>query len=203
MANCCTGPAPTCCKINVIGTSGTVKITYTIGTTINYVVAEVGDPVYIAKESTNVSFTTLSGNATATSTCLSLTNLPAACYLISWESFGLTQEDNLDMVFDRAILGSTLIPITSTPYYHEEASRLLGDWIQALNDSRMIPTAWRVVDSTRGTKHFYLIVKITSAEQFAVRITNPAGAHQLRIIGTLSACLPTGYTAYVPPMILT
>ena len=120
------------CLITVTGTSGVIRINYTISGTPYTIETSIGS-FYIDDTATDVTYTTLSGDLIATdSGCLTpaISELPANCYLISWDFVG-TEYNTANAIFlGYGPGGEITIPDTSFPnsnYSLVDAINNLGD----------------------------------------------------------------------------
>lgn len=186
------------CNITIGGTSGSVLITYTLSgktTTIN---APFGTTQIIDDASTDITYTTLSGNATASSGCVTITAVAQGCYKYSWETIGNNNDEANGMVFDGVDFNGTLISVTETPYTDGAGYINLATVINDLSDSRITVISGKMELSTRSSMNNYMIVKVTGAVIPTIRITDPLYSHHLYLKGTIQAdCdLPAGYTEF-------
>ena len=70
------------CSVTTGGTNGTLRIDYDLAGDHNVLFSTYGDVIWIDDTATNVTYTTLTGDVTASSGCLTITALPKICYLV-------------------------------------------------------------------------------------------------------------------------
>jgi hypothetical protein len=73
------------CLISITGTTGSVHIQFVQGGHTNSIYASVGDSAYIPDGIAAATFTSLEGDATASSSCATLTEVPKKLYQFSWQ----------------------------------------------------------------------------------------------------------------------
>lgn len=190
------------CAITIGGTTGSVVINYTLSATAHSMTAIHGETIYINDAATAITYTTVSGNATASSGCVTITSLPVTCYTIDWvintsvsgfNGFGYSA--TTDTTFDAILLDSTVVPITSVALT-ELTPNTLTSAINALGDARISAVASKKV-SNDGNIEFYIIVQVTGTYLPSVRM-NATNSHKMYLKGVVSAdCTPTGYDEIV------
>lgn len=179
------------CQINITGTTGSVLIKYKLGSTSNLINASIGDAVYISSTSTNVTYTTISGDAIGASGCVSISSLASTCYLFEWQSpgFGCSTGD----IFNAIILGATTSSITDVPF--SSSYNNLSDALIALSNSNITPASGKITVNSNGTFNNHLIITILGTDIPMLRVVNPTTTFNSYLIGTTSSCIPSGYTA--------
>ena len=190
------------CAITIGGTSGSVVINYLLGAVAHTMTGSFGETIYINDTATAITYTNVSGDATASSVCVTITNLPTTCYIFDWSintvvvgCDGFSYVPASDYTFDAVLLDSTVVPLTSTSY-SEVSSTVLAQAINDLNDSRVEAVATKVTSGT-GTREMYLIVKVTGTYVPQIRVNATIGNHKLYLKGTVTVdCIPNGYTAF-------
>jgi len=186
------------CLITVTGTSGVIRINYTISA-IPYTIETSIGSFYIDDTATDVTYTTLSGDLIAAdSGCLTpaIAELPANCYLISWS--GITASG---YVIDRVYLGyetgGFVIPDTPFP---NSLYNLVESINNADNDSVKvigIKTSW---NNTLENFSCAYLLKVLGTEPPNLRVRNADDTERIYIHGVLQPdCLPiTGFTIVDP-----
>lgn len=176
------------CQIDIIGTSGSVRVTYTVGTTENTLTANVGEPVYIDDTATNVYFTRLSGDASAYTECIGITELPLTYYMFEWESTGIPK----NFIFDGLILGDDTLTIEDVPYDLIDVSKLATS-INSIYNYRIKAVSGKVeIVTPRNTGSIYFQVKVIGYDIPYLRIRNEGTPFYLYLI-------PTSMPPFIPP----
>jgi hypothetical protein len=188
------------CVVSVGGTSGNVLIKYTLGSEITTIVP-FGEDIFIDDAATDITYTTLSGDATASSGCLTITDLPAVCYSMEWESTGNAST----YYFEAVILGVDEITFDDVEF----DLRSLEDLASAINnagDDRVKAVAgWTDEDIARLGAFHYINLRIIGEDVPYLRIRNDGTSFYLYIKGVSTSCTPgVDYTTYeicdpVPP----
>ncbi len=183
------------CLITLAGTSGTIRINYTQDSVQNVITTAYGvAPIYIDDTATDITYTTLSGDVTASSGCVTITELPITCYKFTYDRLrGDTTE--YDSKFDAVVIGSTVYDITDV----SDKSAYLGDLIQAINvtldndDIKIV--AMYGVNLTDDYQRIDLIMKVVGSDIPMLRIKSPNNSYSF-LIGTVSVdCIPTDFIA--------
>ena len=103
------------CLVTISGTSGTLKLNYTLSSVAYSIETGIGT-LYIESTATpgSITYTTLSGDAIATSSCLTITSAPLVCSTLSWDGNITASGYNANGI----LIGTAVIPISSTgwPY---------------------------------------------------------------------------------------
>ncbi len=176
------------CLITVSGTSGEVEVKYNIGITPYSVIAGVGT-FYIEDTATDVTYTTLYGDASADSICLIVTNTPFICYKFFWKGV-----QSPGYKFDAVLLGAEIIPITEVAFPYTNVN--LAAAINNLNDNRIKVVQYKVTvafDSSEPSAGTYeYIVKSTEAEPPQLRIQNADDTGYIYLHAESSTCTMTG-----------
>lgn len=184
------------CLITVSGTSGEVYIKYTLSGNENSITSGIGT-VFIDDSATDITYTTLSGDATAASGCVTITELPITCYLFSWESMRPFKTFSDTLQCDAVILGSEVIDINEVDISRVKSWKELGSSIQQLGDVRLVPSSGKYTASDRYSINTYFILKVISTEVPKLRIKNKYEDHILYIEPTVSGdCVPSGYDIF-------
>lgn len=181
------------CAITLGGSSGSLIINYILGSNANTVTANFGDSVYIDTTATAVTYTTLTGNLTASSGCLTITGITQICYEFDWES--TSGIDPLALVFNNVILDTTPVSISSTGYNGNFSITGIITSIKTLADPRIQLMSYKTAASGRGTTNNNLIIKIVGNYIPTLQVNNPGQSHNFYLQSTVaSACVPSGYT---------
>ena len=177
------------CLITVTGTSGVIRINYTISGIPYSIETSIGS-FYIDDTATDVTYTTLSGDLIAAdSGCLTpaIADLPASCYLVSWSGISAP-----GYIIDRVYLGYETggFTIPDTPF--PDADYDLVDSINnADNDSVKvigINTSWNRTLKTYSSAY---LLKVLGNQPPNLRVRNADDSGYIYIHGVLQAdCLP-------------
>lgn len=187
------------CLITTGGTSGTFRLDYDLGATHVVSYYNYGDPIYIDDTATDVTYTTLTGDVTAASGCVTITALVQTCYKLSYERLKANNEDDPTSNFDAIILGATVVPFTDPV---SDRFVYMGFLINQVNyvmaDPTLKFTSYKVSDSiSDGYGQIDLILQVIGSEIPELRIESPNG-NLSYIKGTVSAdCEPSGYTSII------
>ena len=177
------------CLVTVSGTSGEVFIKYTdSGSVDRYLRAGLGQ-LYLDDNGTDYEWSTLSGDAAAASGCITLTEVPIVCHLISWQR--LLVDEISDAKVDAILLDDTVYEF-STSYTFPRSQAKIADAINSLNESDFKAVAFKQVTASNKSEYF-LIIKVRGDKVPKLRITNEAGTHFMYLIGEASSCLPAEY----------
>lgn len=188
------------CLVSITGTSGSVQLNYLLSGIPQLMTGNVGDSIYINDIATSVTYTTLSGDAVASSLCETITALPQTCYIFSWGLNGIPYSPSIigflqdaQFNFTGVGLNDSFVSIPSTPYTAYTPDALAYE-INSLNNPLIEAVAKMTIFTTNRKEHF-LIVKTTSTTIPELRITNSFGEHLLYLKGVVTLdCLPSGYT---------
>lgn len=185
------------CLITVSGTSGEVLIRYTLSGNENEIRSGIGN-VYIDDTASSISYTTLSGDAIATSGCVTITELNSVCYKFSWETFRITDRLYSDtLYFDQLNLGGEDIAINPTNLSESFSWKKLGSSISQLGNNRISVIAGLQTPSGRSTAIQNIIVRVIDGAPF-LRIKNKYTTNlELILLGVETVdCIPTGYDTF-------
>ena len=191
------------CLITISGTSGSVVLNYTLNVNKESQTASIGDVIYIDSTATAVTYTTVNGDAIASSGCLTVTALPFACHEVSWETNDiLVRTPPITFKFDAVLLDDEVLTLPTTSNYDRYSLDTLASNINNIGDDRIKAVAGKGVDSNRNTINFYLILQVKGTMIPWLRIKNedtglPRAAEYLYLKGVTAAdCSPSGYTLY-------
>ncbi len=164
------------CDVVITGTSGSVTIFYTLGTSINTITANVGDTVYIPKSAIDVSYITNSGDAEPDTSCLVIGKSDFACYQFAWEIGSLGEPPLDDSEFVTVYVGTTEFNI-SAPYATyfggigpNVSAEPLADAINAIGSPLITSVCYR----DDGLNSF-IIVRSVGTDVPKIKIHNPTG----------------------------
>jgi len=182
------------CLITVSGTSGVIRIDYTISGTPYSIQTSIGS-FYIDDTATDVTYTTLSGDLIATdSGCLTpaIAELPASCYLISWENLPIT-----GYIANAVLLGQDTITISDTTFPNSKL--VIVDSINGADSNNVKVVGYLFSSVGLNTVSSYLL-KVLGSELPILRVRNSNNTEFIYIHGVLQAdCLPIeGYTIVDP-----
>lgn len=178
------------CLITISGTSGEVVIKYKIGGTDYTIRANIGT-LYIEDTATDVTYTTISGDAIASSGCLTINALPFTCYEIVYG--GLTA---INHQYDKLEFDSK----TYTLNDGIEFPKNIYDFIDEVNDlgiDDMKITHFKIDDtvSLYPPYAYRVIFRMIGAFPPTLTILNNDTNSELLIVGKPTSCSPVGYTA--------
>ena len=180
------------CLVTISGSSGLLKLNYTISAVAYSIETGVGT-LYIESTATGVTYTTLSGNVTAASSCLTITAAPSVCNLLMWK--GLST-DPQGYVADAIILGSETTLITETSWPNSRST--LIDSINNLSYDKVKVIGYK----TGGNYDFetYYILRTLGIDTPILRVRNFDSTGYIYIPSTLLAdcTLPSGYDLITP-----
>lgn len=186
------------CLITIGGTSGSVQINFTLAGVPNTINAGFGTTQYIEDTATAITWSTISGDATASSACVTIVHLTVGCYLYSWETIGNSNTEANSMVFDGIEFNNVLTAIPELDYTNGEGYTGLASLLTDLQDNRLKVMSGKRVMSTRSSLNNYMILQIVGSVIPMIRITDPLYSHHLYLKGTLQTdcTTPVGYTEY-------
>jgi len=183
------------CLVTISGTSGILKLNYTISAVAYSIETGIGT-LYIESTATSVTYTTLSGDAIATSSCLTITAAAAVCNLLMWK--GITAPG---YVADAIILGSetNIIPDTIWP----DNGYLLIDNINKLSYDKLKVIGYKEGSSFINnifTYDSYYILRVLGSDTPQLRVRNADSTSYIYIQGSLLAncTMPSDYQSITP-----
>ena len=186
------------CLITVTGTSGVIRINYTISAIPYSIETSIGS-FYIDDTATDVTYTTLSGDLIAAdSGCLTpaIADLPASCYLVSWSEISAP-----GYIIDRVYLGYETggFTIADTPFPNSRYT--LVDSINNADDDSVkvigIKVSWDPLFENFSCAY---LLKVLGNQPPNLRVRNADSTQEIYIHGVLQAdCLPIpGFTIVDP-----
>ena len=185
------------CLITVSGTSGVIRINYTISGTPYTIETSIGS-FYIDDTATNVTYTTLSGDLIATDAgCLTpaIAELPANCYRVFWKGIST---DNYKII--EIILGAEIITIPDTNFPLSSSS-FIGNVNNLGNDNvKVIGYKFNFLPTSIQNVEYYYILKVLGPDAPILKIRNADDTGYIYIYGELQTdCLPqAGYVIIDP-----
>lgn len=179
------------CLISITGTSGTIRLNYTLSGT-PYVIETSKGSLYIESTATSVTYTTLEGDLVASSSCLTVTNLPSSCYTISWNNINTN-----GYVINAIILGATTISIPSISFPNS-TFELVSAINNLYNDKVKVVGHKFVTEAGTYQYNNSYIFKVLGADIPILRLYNSTTNTYLYIYGVASSCTISEYTQVVP-----
>ena len=151
---------------------------------------------YIEDTATDVTYTTLSGDLTASSLCLTITEAAPYCYKIVWKDLLTT-----GYVVDSILLGEDTINIIDTSF--PDSKTLLVDNINNANDDRVKVIGYnyyKTISNSIITYNSAYILKVLGTEVPILKVKNSDNSAYMYFHGELQGdCLPqTGFTIVDP-----
>lgn len=186
------------CLVTISGTSGLLKLNYTLSSVAYSIETGVGT-LYIESTATGVTYTTLSGNVTAASLCLTITAAPSVCNLLMWK--GLNTNPN-GYVADAIILGSETTLIAETVWPNSATG--LIDAINNLSYDKVKVIGYNsstTVNSNSTTNFYYnYILRTLGTDVPMLRVRNADSTGYIYIPSTLlaSCAIPSDYELVTP-----
>ena len=185
------------CLVTISGSSGLLKLNYTISAVAYSIETGVGT-LYIEDTATGITYTTLSGNVTAASSCLTITAAPSVCNLLMWKGL-LTNPAGY--IADAIILGSetTLITQTSWP----NSGRALIDNINNVTYDKVKVIGFKNNSSYVNDIYnyeYYYILRTLGTDTPMLRVRNFDSTGYIYIPSTLLAncTIPSDYELITP-----
>lgn len=181
------------CLVTISGTSGTLKLNYTISSVAYSIETGIGTLYIESTASANpVTYTTLSGDAIATSSCLTITAAPLVCSTLSWD----TNITASGYIANGILIGTSIIPISSTAW--PGSSSALISSINNASDDRVKVVGYKNNNSVSTSSFSYILKYIgTSAPQLMV--SNSDGTNYIYVPSILSSCtIPSDYEVITP-----
>lgn len=174
------------CLINVTGTSGEAAVRFKLSSVPHTVTSTIGS-FYINSAATDVTYTTISGNAIASSSCLTIDPLPLICYKISWK--GLITND---YKFDAILFGTEVLNLDLTSF--PKAENFIEN-VNSKNDSRIHVIQYKIdYGQNPDLNEYSFIVKVFDLNIPVFRIRNKDNSGRIYLHGEVSPCENVGYT---------
>lgn len=192
------------CLITLAGTSGEITIRYTQDSVVNTINTEYGvAPIYIDDTATDITYTTVSGDVTASSGCLTITELPIDYYTFTYDRL----KKNLTTYaskFDAVLIDNTVVAISpSISDKYTALTSLIAAINSTLDDYTIKVVAWSV-EPAGGSTNYYnigLVLRIIGGGQPWLRI-NSHYNNKSYLKGVSSIALPDGYTEIEVPIVI-
>lgn len=182
------------CAITIGGSSGEVRIDFTLEAQRHSMNGFPDETLYINDDSTDITYTTLSGNATAISGCITITERNYINYIFSWETFGVETGYKLaDVIVDDDT-------ISLNTNYKTTMWITVANAITAMEDERFMVTAGKQVsNASRNSISHYIVVKVLGTDVPQIVVENTTPEHSFILTGVEEDDeVPSGYTAYTP-----
>lgn len=177
------------CLIPIIGTSGNVLIRYTESGVEKELIAGIGN-IYLEDTVTDLTYTTLSGDAAASSGCFTIVANPSICYKLSWDN------NNLEgYSFDSVNIDGDIISLSSVDY--PNSGFQLGAELNSLNLSK-IKAIQAKIETISGVSNTSYVLKVSSVNAPIFKIVGPDAEDILYLIPETSACSIVGYSNLNP-----
>lgn len=182
------------CLITIAGTSGKVLIEYTDSSSVKHsIISDIG-PLYINDTGSEYTYTTLSGDATASSLCVTISEVAKKCYILDWEVLKLVNPKYIGQTITQLLVGTTTFTF-ATPVLFPDSVFTIVTAINQLNSLLVKATAYRQVNTTNKSEYF-IILTIKGNDIPYLKINSATDNHNLFLKGTLTTnCLPTGYNS--------
>ena len=172
------------CLINVTGTSGEATIRFRTGTVFHTITSTIGS-FYIDSGALDVTYTTISGNAIASSSCFVVSSLPIVCYKINWK--GIITDD---YKFDAVLFGLEILNLDFIPFLQIEN---LVTNLNSKNDSRIKVIDFKTEPSQNANSTEYsFIVKVFNSNIPIFRIKNKDNTGSIYLHGEVYLCENVG-----------
>ena len=189
------------CLITLAGTTGEILIKWTQDTVVNTLSTEYGvAPIYIDDTATDVTYTTLSGDVTASSLCVTITELPIDYYEIVFDRL---KENNTtyDARFDAVLIDDTVTDLSPTISDKYTGLVALIGAINGLDDDNIKIVGFNVSAAGSSTNYYNLglIFRIIGGGVPSLRI-NSFYDNKSYLKGETSVALPDGYTEIEIPL---
>jgi hypothetical protein len=185
------------CLVTISGSSGILKLNYIISSVAYSIETGVGT-LYIESTATSVTYTTLSGNVTAASSCLTITAAPAVCNLLMWKGLNTNPQG---YVADAIILGSETTLITGTSWPNsgggliDNINNVTYDKVKVIGYKRDLS----IVNEEYSYEYYY-ILRTLGTDTPMLRVRNFDSTGYIYIPSTLSAscAIPEDYELITP-----
>lgn len=185
------------------GTSGTLRIDYDLSSDHVTTYCSRGDVIYISDTATNITYTTLTGDVTASSGCVTITALPINYYLFTYDRL-IKDTSSYNSRFDAVLLNSSVNAITET----QDRYSKFGDLINAINttlaDDTIKITAIKTsaVGGTANYMNISFVMRVLGSELPSMRIKSNFDNISY-LDGVTSTAVPAGFTELVIPIFST
>lgn len=184
------------CLITTGGTNGTFRLDFDLGADHNVLYSTFGDVIWIDDTATNVTYTTLTGDVTATSGCVTVTALPQICYLLEYDRWsGDTTAVDYISTFDAILKDNTVYAFTTpTDDTILGSADIVTQVNEEVNDSTIKIVAAKSTNVDTNYMMISFIIRVYGSEIPSLRLLSPYGNYSY-IKGTVSSsCLPTDFT---------
>lgn len=181
------------CLITLGGTNGIIRIDYTLGSTPNFIVSNFGDDVYIDDTATDITYTTLTGDVTASSGCVTITANPRYCYLLSYDRPNATS--TYQTLIDAIVVGTPQVFTTASQDSYAAFGNLIYNINTDLDNDYIKVIGYKTEHLVNNYENMSIMVRIVGADVPSLRIISPAGNYSY-IIGIVQTdcTLPVDFT---------
>lgn len=175
------------CLITITG-SGSVLLRYKESLVDKSIIAKEGSLYLNDLTVTNVTFTTLSGTNSVTSSCFTITSIPSICYKISWDFNNLVGYNFVSVNLDGVILNFSPVSFPNAKYG-------LPQVINSLSDDR-IKIVQGFLNTLVEPMNTVMIIKTISVTPPIFKIDGPDPDDSIYLIGEITSCSNIGYTNF-------
>lgn len=176
------------CLITVTGTGGKVLVRYKESTVKKSITADVGNFYLDNVTVTDVTTTTLIGNAIASSACFTITSVPYNCYKIAWDYNNLIGYSFISVDIDGEVLNFNDV-------IYPGAKFGLAIAVNSLLDDR-IKMVQGLLDDSISPMNTTMIMKTISVNPPIFKIKGPGASDIIYLIGEVASCSNIGYTNF-------
>lgn len=183
------------CLITVSGTSGELVLKYKISSVDYQIVTGIGT-FYIEDTATDVTYTTISGDVTAASGCLTVTSLPFTYYKFDWTGLSCKTYKT-----DKLIVGAVDTTLDPLSFQNLNLS-YFAEFVNTLGDPNLKVTAIKSVVGLPFLEtydprddYYSFILRIIGPDIPELKIKNTDNTNFIYIKGLVElSAVPTGYT---------
>ena len=190
------------CLITLAGTSGEITIRYTQDSVVNTINTEYGvAPIYIDDSATDVTYTTVSGDVTASSGCLTVTELPIEYWTITYDRLKKNYT-TYDARFDAVLIDTTVKALSPTITDKFTGYQALIAAVDTTLDDYTIKIVGYKIDAAGGSTNYYnisLLFRVIGGGTPWLRI-NSNYNNKSYLKGITSVAEPDGYTIFEIPI---
>ena len=176
------------CLITISGTGGKVLLKYKESTVDKSATLDIGTIYLNDATVTDVTYTTLIGDAIATSGCFTITELPTECYKISWDFNDLEDYSFVSVTIDEEVIDFDDVVFPNSKFG-------LAIAINSLLDDR-IKVVQGLLDVSVTPMNTTMIIKVLSSTPPIFKIQGPGSSDTIYLIGEVASCSNVGYTNF-------
>lgn len=182
------------CSVTTGGTNGTFRLDFDLAGDHNVLYSTYGDIIWIDDTATNITYTTLTGDVTATSGCVTITALPRNCYLIEYDRWtGDLELIEYISTFDAILKDNTVSTFAIPAQDTIMGSADVVTQVNELGDDTIKIVAAKTENIDTDYMSISFIVRVYGTEIPYLRLKSPYNYYSY-LKGTISAsCLPTGF----------